>query len=174
MVGDPAGGRDRHPLRGRPSRWPKTASTTRPKRASRRSPRTAPPAIARWRGCGEAAELARRDPAAAMRPTEQIAGDSSIEPVLRDLAALRAGGAADRQRLHRRRRASCSSRWRSRDATFRHSARELLALAAWRSGDMTGADDAGTPDDRPIPRRRRRSRSRVEMLLALGPAEGKS
>jgi hypothetical protein len=59
------------------------------------------------------------------------------------------------------------------DHVFRHTARELLALAAWRAGDTAAAKrwiemvstDPGTPPD---------ERSRMEMLGALMASEGKS
>jgi hypothetical protein len=59
------------------------------------------------------------------------------------------------------------------DHTFRHTARELLALAAWRAGDTAAAKrwiamistDPGTPPD---------ERNRMEMLSALMASEGKS
>ena len=59
------------------------------------------------------------------------------------------------------------------DHTFRHTARELLALAAWRAGDTTAAKrwiemintDPGTPPD---------ERNRMEMLGALMASEDKT
>jgi hypothetical protein len=59
------------------------------------------------------------------------------------------------------------------DATFRHTARELLALAAWRTGDMPSArhwvdiimSDGDTPGS---------VRSRIEVLMALLPANSRS
>jgi hypothetical protein len=56
---------------------------------------------------------------------------------------------------------------------FRHAARELLALNAYKAGDRPGAlkwyaailTDADTPAS---------SRTRVEMLIALSAADGKS
>ncbi len=58
-------------------------------------------------------------------------------------------------------------------ATYRHSARELLALSAWRANDMTAArqwldligNDAETPSG---------MRSRAEALQALLPPVAKS
>ncbi len=59
------------------------------------------------------------------------------------------------------------------ERTFRHSAREMLALAAWRAGDATAAkrwfDMILTDPETPAA-----NRSRVEMLMALLAAEGKS
>ena len=59
------------------------------------------------------------------------------------------------------------------DRTFRHSARELLALAAWRAGDATAAKrwtdmiaaDSLTPSS---------TRTRVDILNALVAGESKS
>jgi hypothetical protein len=57
-------------------------------------------------------------------------------------------------------------------APFRHSARELLAFAAWKAGDTAGLrkwsqlvrDDAETPSA---------LRSRVDILMALAGDTGK-
>jgi hypothetical protein len=119
-----------------------------------------------------AAELAQTDPKAAVAAYDKVAADSSVSPELRDLAALRAGAllidngsfADARQRLEP---------LTGGDHTFRHTARELLALAAWRAGDaatakhwidMISTDPATPPDER----------SRVEMLGALMASEGKT
>jgi hypothetical protein len=120
----------------------------------------------------EAAELAQRDPKAAVAVYEKIAADGSIDPVLRDLAALRAGtifidtGSFDqaRQQLE-----PLSAPGR----TFRHTARELLAFAAWRAGDTAAAKrwfDMITSD----PETPGGARSRVEMLMTLMASESKS
>ena len=91
--------------------------------------------------------------------------------VLQDLAALRAGGLlidagawAEGQRK--------LEPLTGNERPFRHTARELLVLAAWRAGDGSGAKlwfdmistDAQTPPA---------TRSRVEMLMALGATESK-
>jgi hypothetical protein len=120
----------------------------------------------------EAAELAQTDAKAAIAAYGRIAADGSVGPILRDLAALRAGallidaGAFDeaRQRLEP---------LAAEDRTFRHTAREFLVLAAWRAGDAAAAKrwsdmtmtDAQTPAA---------TRSRVEMLMALGETGSKS
>src|SRR5712692_3961361 len=110
-------------------------------------------ALARFR---EAAQLALHDPKAAVGIYEALASDASLDRLLQDLAAVRARleplAAADRP--------------------FRHSARELLALSAWRSGDGAAArrwidsivGDPETPAG---------IRNRVEVLLALIPTDGK-
>ena len=59
------------------------------------------------------------------------------------------------------------------DRTFRHTARELLVLAAWRAGDAAGAKrwfDMIMTDAQSPPA----TRSRVEILMALGATESKS
>lgn len=120
----------------------------------------------------EAAELAQTDAKAAIAAYDRIAADGSVGPVLRDLAALRAGalfidaGAFDeaRQRLEP---------LAAEDRTFRHTAREFLVLAAWRAGDTAAAkrwsDMMMTDTQTPAA-----TRSRVEMLMALGETGSKS
>jgi hypothetical protein len=121
----------------------------------------------------EAAEIAHRDRTAAIEAYRKAAGDSSVEPVFRELAALRAAAllidadAVDEARKLLEPQADAGK-------TFRHSARELLAIAAWRTGDMTAlrrlyAQMLTDPDTPPA------TRARVEMLLSLGPTtESKS
>jgi hypothetical protein len=120
----------------------------------------------------EAAELAQGDAKAAVAVYDKIAAEGAVGPVLQDLAALRAGAllvdttsfAEARQRLEP---------LTGDDRTFRHTARELLMLAAWRAGDSTAAKrwfdmiiaDVQTPAA---------TRSRVEMLMALGAMASKS
>ncbi len=119
----------------------------------------------------EAAELAQSDAKAAIAAYDQITADRAIGPVLQDLAALRAaallidsGALAEAQRRLEPLAAN--------DRTFRHTAREFLVLAAWRAGDTTAAKrwfdlimtDAQTPAA---------TRSRVEMLMALGSGASK-
>jgi hypothetical protein len=125
--------------------------------------------LARLRG---AAEAAAQDPKKGIAAYEQIAGDSSAGQVLQDLAALRAGALMIDQGSFDPARARLEPLVGA-DRAFRHSARELLALAAWRAGDTTGArkwfdmilTDAQTPAS---------TRSRVEMLIALVDEQGKS
>ena len=120
----------------------------------------------------QAAELAQRDPKAAIAAYDAIAADSSVGRVLQDLAALRAGALLIDQGAA----AEAAKRLEplaAADRPFRHSARELLALAAWRSGNAAEAKrwfDMITTDPQTPPA----TRSRVEMLMALLAAEGKS
>jgi hypothetical protein len=120
----------------------------------------------------EAAELAQVDPKAAIAAYDKIAADGAAGPVLQDLAALRAGAVlvdtASLAEAQRRLEPLAAN-----DRTFRHTARELLVLAAWRAGDTTAAKrwsdmimaDVQTPAA---------TRSRVEMLMALGATASKS
>jgi hypothetical protein len=120
----------------------------------------------------EAAEFAHFDPKAAIALYEQVVADKANGQSLQDLAALRAGALlADAGDLGKAR--ALLEPLTAADRTFRHSARELLALAAWRAGDTTAvkrwADmivtDALTPSS---------TRTRAEMLMALAAAEVKS
>jgi hypothetical protein len=120
----------------------------------------------------EAAELAQRDPNAAVTLYAQLAGDRSIGQALQDLAVLRTAlilvdtASYDdiRQRLEPLTAAG---------RTFRHSARATLALSAWRANDFTAMQrwsdmvlaDAETPPG---------TRGQIQMLLALSDADGKS
>jgi hypothetical protein len=126
-------------------------------------------ALARLR---EAAELAVTDPKAAVAAYDGIAADGSVGQVLQDLASLRAGAllidAGDFAGARARLEPIAGS-----DRTFRHTAREFLVLAAWRAGDSALAKhwvgmimgDAETPSA---------TRSRIEMLVALGASGSRS
>jgi hypothetical protein len=120
----------------------------------------------------EAAEIAPRDAKAAVAAFDALAADASIGQRFQDLAALRAGLLlADTAPLDemRRRLEPIAAPGR----TFRHSARELLALSAWRVNDMTAArryaeqiiGDSEAPGS---------IRSRIEVLMAMLPAAAKS
>jgi hypothetical protein len=120
----------------------------------------------------QAAQLAETNPAAATETYKQISADGGIEQVFRDLAGLRAAGLlidagsyVDARKLLE----PLSQPGRE----FRHAARELLALNAWKSGDRPGAMKwyAAILTDPEVPAA---SRARVEMLIALGAADGKS
>jgi hypothetical protein len=119
-----------------------------------------------------AAELANTDVKGAVAAYDALASDGSIGQSLQDIAALRAAmllvdtAPLDEMR-HRLDPLSEPGR------TFRHSAREMLALSAWRVGDTATAkryvdmiaNDAETPQG---------LRSRADVLSALLAAGGKS
>ena len=119
-----------------------------------------------------AAEVADTDPKAAITAYDAVAADSSAGPVLQDLAALRIGSL----QIDQGATADAVKRLEplaAADRPFRHSARELLALAAWRSGNAAEVkrwSDMITADPQTPPA----TRNRVEMLMALFAAEGKS
>jgi hypothetical protein len=118
--------------------------------------------LARFR---EAAELAKSDGAAAVKIYDALAADSGLGRAMQDLAAVRAGLIlVDSAPL-----AELSSRLEpltAADRPFRHSARELLALGAWRLGDTAAAkkwfdliaSDLETPAG---------TRQRIEVLMTL-------
>jgi hypothetical protein len=119
-----------------------------------------------------AAELAQTDPKAAVAAYDKIAANASVGADLRDLAGLRSGSllidSGDFAQAIQRLEPLIGP-----GHTFRHTARELLALAAWRANDTAAAKrwiemintDAATPPD---------ERNRMEMLGALMASEGKS
>lgn len=125
--------------------------------------------LARFR---EAAELARRDPKAAVAVYDQLAADSSLGRPLQDLAALRAGmilvDSTPYDEIGQRLEPLTAP-----DRAFRHSARSTLALAAWRAKNITAMKrwtdmilaDAETPAG---------TRGQIQMLLALADADKKS
>jgi hypothetical protein len=119
-----------------------------------------------------AAEVAARDPQGAAKMYDDIAADRSVGAAEQDLARVRAAGllldTATYPAMLTRLEAAAAP-----GATFRHTARELLALSAWRVNDATAArnwldliaNDGETPPS---------LRSRAEALQALLPPVAKS
>jgi len=119
-----------------------------------------------------AAEAANRDKAAAAKMFDDIAADSSVGGPERDLARIRAAqlllDTTTYPNMLQRLESAAQA-----GATFRHSARELLALSAWRANDAAAtrqwldmiANDGETPPS---------LRSRAEALQALLPPIAKS
>lgn len=119
-----------------------------------------------------AAEAAPRDAKAAAKMYDDIAADRSLGGEWQDLARLRAAGllvdSASYADMQQRLEASATPK-----STFRHSAREMLALSAWRNNDLTAARkwlDAIAEDSETPPG----LRSRAEALAALLPPAAKS
>jgi hypothetical protein len=118
-----------------------------------------------------AAELAQTDKSAAVKAYDALAANNSFGPVISDLATVRAGlllvDTASYADMRKRLEPLTAP-----DRTFRHTARELLALSAWKSGDMTSArkwtdmmmSDPDTPSG---------TRSRAQILSELIAANGK-
>lgn len=125
--------------------------------------------LARFRA---AAELAQIKPADAVKAYDDLAADGALGATWQDLAAVRAGLLlVDRAPL-----ADISRRLdplAEPSRTYRHTARELLALSAWRNHDLAAtrryidmiATDAETPPG---------TRARIDVLSALIAADGKS
>jgi hypothetical protein len=119
-----------------------------------------------------AAEVASHDPKTAAKLYDDIAADRSIGAEQQDLARIRAAGllvdSAPYSEMLQRLESSTGP-----EATFRHTARELLALSAWRANDMAAArkwldliaNDGETPPS---------LRSRAEAMQALLPPVAKS
>jgi hypothetical protein len=119
-----------------------------------------------------AAEVSARDPQAAVKLFDSIGADSSVAQPEQDLARTRAASLLldtapyddIRQRLEPLTAAG---------RTYRHSARDLLALSAWRANNAAAVrqwvelimNDAETPGS---------IRNRAEALLALLPPVAKS
>jgi hypothetical protein len=125
--------------------------------------------LARMRAAGA---LALSKPADAIKAYDEISADASLGVVWQDLAAVRAGLLlVDTAPLAdmRRRLDPVAEPARS----FRHTARELLALSAWKSHDVAAARkyiDMITGDaESPIG-----IRARADVLSALITADGKS
>jgi hypothetical protein len=125
--------------------------------------------LARMRAAGA---LAQVKPADAVKAYDELAADASIGTIWQDLAAVRAGmllvdtaPLGDiRQRLDPLTEPSRS---------FRHTARELLALSAWRNHDFAAAkrylDMIATDTETPVG-----TRARADVLSSLIAADSKS
>jgi hypothetical protein len=125
--------------------------------------------LARLRAAGE---LAARDPQAGAKLYDELAADRSIGTEQQDLARIRAAALSldtdSYPNMLQRLEAATKP-----DATFRHTARELLALSAWRTNDITSArqwlDMIASDGETPAA-----MRSRAEALQALLPPVAKS
>ena len=125
--------------------------------------------LARMRAAGALAQI---KPADAIKAYDELAADTSLGTTWQDLAAVRAGMLlVDTASLAdmRRRLDPLAEPTRS----FRHTARELLALSAWRNHDLAAAkrylDMIATDAESPIG-----TRARADVLSGLIAAEGKS
>ena len=119
----------------------------------------------------EAAELAQSDPKAAIKAYEEIAADRGAGQVIQDLATLRASFLL----VDRTSYADLRSRLEpltGPERAFRYSARELLALSAWKQGDVSAARQ-WTDTIMSDPQTPAGARSRAEVLSQLIAAGGK-
>src|SRR5580698_10340503 len=125
--------------------------------------------LARLRAAGE---VAASDPQAGAKLYDDLAADRSIGTEQQDLARVRAAALLldtdSYPNMLQRLDAATKP-----DATFRHTARELLALSAWRANDITAArqwlDMIASDGETPAA-----MRSRAEALQALLPPVAKS
>jgi hypothetical protein len=119
-----------------------------------------------------ATEVASRDQQAAAKMFDEIAADSSVGAAEQDLARIRAAQLLLEGSTYPNMKQRLDSA-AAPGATFRHTARELLALSAWRANDAAAtrqwldliANDGDTPSS---------LRSRAEALQALLPPVAKS
>jgi hypothetical protein len=119
-----------------------------------------------------AAEAASRDPQAAVKLYDDIAADRSVAAPEQDLARIRAGSllleTTPYEAMQTRLEPATTN-----TGTYRHSARELLALSAWKANNATAtrqwldmmSNDPETPSS---------LRTRAEALQALLPPAAKS
>lgn len=120
----------------------------------------------------EAAGLAKKDASGAVKAYDAIAADGSATSTIQDLARVRAGlllvDTASFADLRTRLEGAAGA-----DRPFRHTAREVLAFAAWRAGDSGEArkwSETILTDPQSPPS----TRNRIEMLGALIQPEAKS
>jgi hypothetical protein len=119
----------------------------------------------------EAAELGQTDRKAAVKAYDEIAADRSVGTVMQDLAALRACLLLVDTSSYGDMRARLEP-LTAPERVFRHSARELLALSAWKEGDI-GAARQWTNMITGDPQTPAGARSRAEVLSELIAASGK-
>jgi len=119
----------------------------------------------------EAAEFARSDNKAAVAAYDEIAADRSVGQVIQDLAAVRAALLMVDSAPYADMRARLEP-LTGPERAFRHSAREILALSAWKAGDM-GAARKWTDAIMSDPQTPAGTRSRTGVLSELIAASGK-
>lgn len=120
----------------------------------------------------EAALLVASDPKAAVAIYDTLAGDRNLDQMQRDLATMRSAyilvDMAGYDEIKARLEPLAAD-----NRAFRHSARSLLALAAWRANNAAElrrwSDMVLTDPQTPA-----NTRGQVEMLIALGGQDGKS
>jgi len=120
----------------------------------------------------EAAALVEQDPKAAVAAYDAIAKDNPGQPLVSDLAAIRAAmllvDTAKLDEMSQRLEPIAQP-----DRPFRHTARELLALSSWRNGDVAATRrwSEAAKDDPEAPAA---LRARMDVLTALLPEAGKT
>jgi hypothetical protein len=125
--------------------------------------------LARLRAAGEAA---KRDPATAVKLYDAVIADVTVGAAEKDLARVRSGALLLETTAYDQLVARLTAATEAA-GTYRHTARELLALAAWKAGNAAEtrkwvdalSNDAETPAS---------IRTRAESLQALLPPAAKS
>jgi hypothetical protein len=119
----------------------------------------------------QAGETAGRDAKEGVAAYDRVAGEMTGQPVFSEMAAIRAAfllvDTAKFDDMRHRLEPLAGPK-----APFRHTARELLALSAWRNGDSAASREwmqAATDD----PEAPAGLRQRMEVLAALLPEPGK-
>jgi hypothetical protein len=119
----------------------------------------------------QAAEISERDPRGAVAAYDAIAKDNAGQPLVSELATIRAAfllvDTAKLDEMVQRLDPVAQP-----NGTFRHTARELLALSAWHNGDATATrrwTDAAKGDPEAPPA----LRSRMDVLASLLPEAAK-
>jgi hypothetical protein len=127
------------------------------------------PVLARMRAAAEAGQITPTD---GVKAYDALAGDPTVGATLQDLAAIRAAmllvDTAPLNEMERRLIPLAAP-----NRIFRHTAREMLVLSAWRNHDNAAArkyidmiaGDAETPPG---------TRARIEVLAALIASGGRS
>jgi hypothetical protein len=117
-------------------------------------------------------ELAGKDKPAAVKAFDALAGDPAAEAILQDVARLRAAllriDDADEAEIDRRLQSMAAS-----GGPFRHSARELMALAALKSNNLDAAGkwlDMLVVDQQTPPGLRQRAEAWLGLVAAGKPA----
>ncbi len=120
----------------------------------------------------EAAVLAEQgETAKAVAAYDAIAGDTAVDPIMNDLARIRAGyllvDTAKPDELQAR-----LGTFDKEGEVWRHQAREILGLAAWRATDYVTADrymNAILADPETPPALRQRTQAMVQLIAPLLP-----
>jgi hypothetical protein len=119
----------------------------------------------------EAAEISERDPKAGVAAYDKIAGETTGQPLVSELATVRAAfllvDTAKLDEMTERLEPLTQPA-----GPFRHTARELLALSAWHNGD-TAATRRWTDAAKNDPEAPSGVRSRMEVLASLLPEASK-
>jgi hypothetical protein len=120
----------------------------------------------------QAAELGRKDRAGAVKIYDSVIADQGVSTVMQDLARVRSGmlllDTASLDEMRARLEPATAG-----ERVFRHSARELMAFSAWRTGNTAATKqwfDVMTADpETPVG-----VRTRTEMLMALSAPDARS